>query len=93
MRDVLVYSVLRLALFAGTWWLLYMIGVGFWLAGIAAALVSMLVSILVLRRQRDRVATHWQAADERRRARKGEPVDDDADAEDEAVEEGRRIDG
>ncbi|GEM_PF-2504234 len=83
MRDVLVYSLLRLAILAGVWWLLYTLtSFGFYLSGILAALIALLLSILVLRRPRNQAAERWQRADERRRARKGEKHDEDADEED-----------
>lgn len=88
MRDVLVYSVLRLVLFGALWWVFAHVGLNVYLAGLVAALVAMLVSILFLGRPRDRAATRWQQADERRRARRSEPRDVDADTED-AVVDGR----
>lgn len=91
MRDVLVYSVIRLALFGAVWWVLANVGVGVYLAGIIAALIAMLVSILFLGRPRERAAERWQEADERRRARKGERRDEDADEEDELLGEGDRV--
>lgn len=82
MRDFLVYTVLRLGLLALLWWVLYEVGVGFYLAGLLAVLIAFLVSAVVLRRPRDRAAGRLQEADERRRARKGPVRDVDADEED-----------
>lgn len=83
MRDVLVYSLLRLAILAGVWWLLYSLtSFGFYLSGLLAALIALLVSILALRRPRNQAAERWRRADERRRARRGEQHDEDADEED-----------
>lgn len=80
---MLVYSLLRLAILVGLWWLLYAVTpFGFYLSGILAALIALLVSILVLRRPRGQVAERWQRRDERRRAHKGEVRDPDADEED-----------
>lgn len=88
MRDVLVYSLLRLALFAGIWWLLVAVtDLGLLMAGMVAALIAMLLSILFLRSPRERVARRWQSADERRRERRAERHDEDAEAED-ALSEG-----
>ncbi len=87
MRDVLVYSVIRLALFGALWWVLANVGVGFYLAGIIAALIAMLVSILFLGRPRERAAERWQQADERRRERRKTKRDEDADEEDALVGE------
>lgn len=83
---MLVYSVIRLALFAAVWWVLTQIGIGLYLAGLIAALLAMLVSILFLGRPRERAAERWQEADERRRASRPAPRDEDADAEDELVD-------
>lgn len=88
MRDVLVFAVLRLGLFALVWWLLMLAGLNLYLAGIASALISMLISILALRPARARVAERWQAHDEERRARRGEVHDEDAEEEDELIDSG-----
>ena len=79
MREMVVYAVLRLALFGVIWWLLTLAGVGVMLAGVLAALISMLLSILFLDKVRDRAAMRWKAADDRRR---GPVVDEDAQEED-----------
>lgn len=82
MREMVVYAVLRLALFGVIWWLLTLAGVGVMLAGVLAALISMLLSILFLDKVRDRAAMRWKAADDRRRERRGPVVDEDAQEED-----------
>ncbi|EYT51045.1 DUF4229 domain-containing protein [Brachybacterium muris] len=82
MREMVVYAVLRLALFGVIWWLLTLAGVGVMLAGVLAALISMLLSILFLDKVRDRAAMRWKAADDRRRERRGLVVDEDAQEED-----------
>lgn len=82
MRDMALFAVLRLALWAGLWWLLTLFDVGVLLAAALAALLAMLISILFFDRLRSSVALRWKAADERRRERKGAPVDEDAEAED-----------
>lgn len=85
MRDVLLYSVLRIAVLAAVWWLLMQFGLGFGFAGIGAALIAMLLSILFLRRPRQAAAERWQAADERRREKRhatGADIDHDAEDED-----------
>lgn len=55
-------------------------------AGVLAALLAMLISFVALNRRRDRVAMRWKAADDRRRARRGEVRDEDADEEDALLE-------
>lgn len=86
MRDVLVFSVIRLALFGALWWVLTQVGIGFYLAGLIAALLAMLISILFLGRPRERAVERWQAADERRRKRRPARRDEDAAEEDELVD-------
>lgn len=87
MRDMALFAVIRLLLWAGIWWLLTLFDVGLLLAAALAALIAMLISILFLDRLRSSAAMRWKAADERRRARKGRPVDHDADAEDAVLDE------
>lgn len=88
MRDLLVYSLLRILLFVVIWWLLTLIGVGLFLAGVLAALIAMLLSIVLLNRPREAVAHRWQEADERRRAARAEKhADADANEEDALIEE------
>ena len=82
MRDMVLYGVLRLALWAVIWWLLTLADMGVALAGVLAALIAMLISILALNRLRDSAAMRWKEADERRRERRGPSVDEDADEED-----------
>ncbi|MBP2383149.1 DUF4229 domain-containing protein [Brachybacterium sacelli] len=94
MRDMALFAVIRLILWVGIWWLLTLVDVGVMLAAVLAALIAMLISILFLDRLRSSAALRWKAADERRRARKGEPVDEDAEAEDAALDaEGETPDG
>lgn len=82
MRDVLLYSLIRLALWVALWWLLAQIGVGVYLAGVLGAVIAMLLSIVLLNPLRERVARRWKAADDHRRARRGRQTDGDADEED-----------
>ena len=82
-----LFAVIRLVLWVGIWWLLTLFDVGLLLAAALAALIAMLISILFLDRLRSSAAMRWKAADERRRARKGQPVDPDADAEDAVLDE------
>lgn len=89
---MVVYAVLRLALFGVIWWLLTLAGVGVMLAGVLAALISMLLSILFLDKVRDRAAMRWKAADERRRERRGPRGDEDAQEEDALMDAGKSAD-
>ncbi|MGY5766172.1 DUF4229 domain-containing protein [Brachybacterium sp. DNPG3] len=86
MRDVIVFGLIRLALWAVLWWLLALAGLGTILAGLVAVLIAMMLSFLFLNRQRDAAAMSWQEADERRRENKVEKRDEDADAEDALVD-------
>ncbi len=87
MRSFLLYAVIRLGLWAAVWWLLVQVGIGVMLAGVLAALIAMLLSILFLDRLRDGAAQRWRAADERRAARKADEVDEDAEYEDHLLDD------
>lgn len=82
MRQFMLYAVIRLGLWALIWWLLTLLGVGVMLAGVLAALIAMLLSILFLDRLRDSAAMRWKDAHERRVERRGVKVDEDAEYED-----------
>lgn len=86
MRHFLLYAVLRLGLWALIWWLLTLMHVGVMLAGVLAALIAMLLSILFLDRFRSAAALRWKAADERRAERRGPVHDEDADYEDSVLD-------
>lgn len=87
MRSFLLYAVIRLGLWAVVWWLLVQVGVGVMLAGVLAALIAMLLSIVFLDRLRDAAAQRWKAADERRAARRTDVVDEDAEYEDHLLDD------
>jgi len=87
MRPFLFYAVVRLGLWALLWWLLTLSGLGVVLAGVLAALISMLLSILFLDRLRDAAAQRWKAADERRAERRSGEGDEDAEYEDGLLDE------
>ncbi|ASK65210.1 hypothetical protein CFK39_04500 [Brachybacterium avium] len=93
MRPFLFYAVVRLGLWVLLWWVLTLFGLGVVLAGLLAALISMLVSILFLDRLRDAAALRWKAADERRAQRRGPDVDEDAEYEDSLLDDAEREDG
>lgn len=82
MRPFLIYAVVRLGLWALLWWVLSLSGLGVVLAGVLAALIAMLLSILFLDRLRDAAAQRWKAADERRAERRSTEADGDAEYED-----------
>lgn len=87
MRPFLFYAVVRLGLWVLLWWVLTLVGLGVVLAGVLAALIAMLLSILFLERLRNAAALRWKAADERRAARQGDEVDEDAEYEDAVLDE------
>lgn len=93
MRSFLLYAVLRLGLWALIWWLLTLAHVGVLLAGVLAAFLAMLLSILFLERFRSAAALRWKAADERRAERRGPVVDEDADYEDSVLDAGEPAEG
>ncbi|MDA2804624.1 DUF4229 domain-containing protein [Nocardiopsis suaedae] len=65
MRSVLAYTAARLLLFGVTYGVLYLLGARGWLALILAALISGLVSYIVLSRQRDAVSESITARTDR----------------------------
>ncbi len=73
------YSLIRLALFGGTFTLLMIIGLDWWWAAIVASVVAMTVSYIFFSSLRDAVASDLLA-------RRGAPAHDpDADDEDAAA--------
>ncbi|MDN5820000.1 MAG: DUF4229 domain-containing protein [Brachybacterium sp.] len=92
MRPFLFYAVVRLGLWVLLWWVLTLFGLGVLLAGVLAALISMLLSILFLDRLRDAAALRWKAADERRAERRSADVDEDAEYEDTLLDDAERED-
>lgn len=98
MRPVAVYSALRVGLFLAVLLVLRVLGVGGVLSLLIAVVLAMLLSFLVLRRQRDAVTRALMARAEarvadpsrRRRPTLRERLDEDAAAED--AEAGRAAD-
>ena len=81
-RSLLIYSLARLAIFAGALTVLMLVGVEWWLAAIAAAVIGLCVSYLALGRLRNAVSHEiW-------RKRNAPGVDTDAEVEDAVSEEG-----
>ncbi|WP_129337610.1 DUF4229 domain-containing protein [Cellulomonas endophytica] len=94
--PLLVYSLLRLALFAVCWVALVLVGMGSWLSVVVAVVLAACLSYLLLARPRAAAAVWLQERDEARRARRAAAprrgVERDADEEDadvEAVRPGR----
>ncbi|MDN5600849.1 MAG: DUF4229 domain-containing protein [Brachybacterium sp.] len=92
MRPFLFYAIVRLGLWVLLWWVLTLLGIGVALAGVLAALISMLLSILFLDRLRDAVAQRWKAADDRRAERRSTEVDEDAEYEDGVLDDAAVVD-
>lgn len=57
MRQVLVYTAARIALFLATFGVLWLLGFKSWLGAMLALLISGVVSYVVLSRQRDAVSS------------------------------------
>ena len=89
MRDLLLYSLLRVVILLALWWVLMQLGFGMLLGGVLAVLIAMMLSFLLLDRPRRRAALRLQEADEARRARRGPVRDGDADEEDSLLDEPR----
>ncbi len=100
MTAVLKYTVLRLGLFVAALLVLFLLGARELVALVGAAVISLLLSYVLLRGPREAAA---RAVAERTRARLGEPpaegeqpaarrprLDDDAVAEDAALDADRR---
>lgn len=86
---MVIYSVLRVLLFAVAAVVLYLVGMRGWLLVLVAAVVALAVSYLALQKPREAAAV-WLAERSARRARTGErfsrSVEDDAALEDAAVD-------
>lgn len=87
--PVVVYSLLRAALFLAATGLLWWVGMRSWLAPVLAAVVAWGLSYVLLARQRDAAALHLAHRAEQRRARGGlgTRAHQDAAAEDAAAED------
>jgi hypothetical protein len=82
-----IYTVLRLALFAGALGLLYAVGLRSWLLLGVAAVVALALSYVLLNGPRDAAATWLAERRDRRRTRKGgSTADQDAAHEDAIVD-------
>lgn len=86
MRPVLIYSVLRLGLFGLAFVGMLALGARGVLAALLAAIVSLGLSFVLLRTQRDQVALAVVERRARRGGRTGRVLDDDSAAEDAALD-------
>lgn len=77
-REVLLFTVLRILLFAAPFGILLLLGIDWWWAALIAAVVGFCLSYILLRPQRDAVASRLVAA---RSAPATQPRSDE-DAED-----------
>ncbi|MBD7920050.1 DUF4229 domain-containing protein [Cellulomonas sp. Sa3CUA2] len=86
--PVVVYSLLRAALFLAATGLLWWAGMRSWLAPVLAAVIAWGLSYVLLPRQRDAAAVHLAERAEQRRARGGlgARAREDAAAEDAAAD-------
>jgi hypothetical protein len=92
--PLLIYSLLRLALFGAALGLLYLVGLRGWLLPVVAVVVALALSYLTLSKPRD-AATRWIAARADRRAAERAvfpKVDADAAHEDAQVDQKFRTD-
>ncbi|WP_041294752.1 DUF4229 domain-containing protein [Isoptericola variabilis] len=85
--PLLVYTLLRLALFAAALAAGYLVGLRSWLLLLVALVVAFAVSYLALRRQRDAAALWLAQRAERRAAARERTVDEDAAYEDSVVDQ------
>lgn len=72
MHPFLGYTLARLGLMAATAGVLYLVGLRSWLLAFAALVVSLPLSWLVLRRQRQALGSYLASRSERRTAEKAE---------------------
>lgn len=86
MLPLLKYTVLRLALFGAALWLLLLAGASPILALVGGALVSLLLSYVLLRGLREELAVEIADRVDRRHERSPSPAEEDAAFEDAADE-------
>lgn len=68
MRAWVIYSLVRVGLFLALFAVLLLLGIEWWIAAVAAALMGLALSFLVLGRLRDRVTADLAEARARREA-------------------------
>lgn len=79
-RHLILYSLLRIGLFAIVFTVLMLLQLWPWVAALAAAIISLCVSYIFFRAPREALAQSLA------RARASEPRDDDSDAENAALD-------
>ena len=87
--PLLVYTLLRLALIAAAWVVLWLLGLTGPIWFVVAVLIGLMVSYAAFRGPRDAAARWLAERVERRRAAKGprtSRIEDDADVEDRAID-------
>ncbi|MFC8731905.1 DUF4229 domain-containing protein [Luteimicrobium sp. NPDC057192] len=87
--PLLVYTLLRLALIAAAWVVLWLLGLTGPIWFVVAVLIGLMVSYAAFRGPRDAAARWLAERVERRRAAKGprtSGIEDDADEEDRAID-------
>ena len=92
-RTWLVYTLIRVGIFAAVLAILLLLQITPWLAAIIAALISLCISIIVLRKPRDEASRSLYAARENRgQAQSAKPAagSEDEDVEDSAVDRTER---
>lgn len=85
MKPWIVYTLIRIALFAAALTILLIVGVTNWIAAIVAAIIALCVSYLFFRPQRDAVATKLYEA--RASAREDDASTGSVSGADEAAED------
>ncbi|GAA2245537.1 hypothetical protein GCM10009851_33590 [Herbiconiux moechotypicola] len=91
-RTWLVYTLIRLGIFAVVLTVLLLVGITPWIAAVLAAVIALCISIIALRRPRDEASRslHDARASRGRASRDTEaPRSDDELAEDDAIESAR----
>ncbi|MEG3615996.1 DUF4229 domain-containing protein [Isoptericola haloaureus] len=84
--PLVIYSALRLLILVAVLVLGYVVGLGGWLLPLVALVVAFAVSYLALPRQRDAAALWLAERDRERKERRERVVDEDAAAEDAALD-------
>ncbi|ROS76693.1 DUF4229 domain-containing protein [Cellulomonas sp. PhB143] len=87
--PLIIYSVLRIALFVVALVGLWLAGMGGWLVVLVAAAIALMLSYLLLGRPRDAASRYMAERVERRKERRSrfsEKLDEDAAAEDAAAD-------
>lgn len=87
---MLIYTLLRLALFAAATAALWLVGMHSWLAPLVALAIAWMLGYLLLDKQRERAAAYLQARAEAAPPRAKTAAERDAELEDEIDEASRQ---